>query len=68
MKKIIFLLVFLSFGLILCAVLSDYYEIVAIVKICAVIEKEAALNTYEIVLVIILCGFRQKRLSSQTNC
>ena len=50
---------FLIFELILCAVLFDYSEIVAIVKMRAVIEKETALIMHEIVIVIIiLCGFR----------
>ena len=50
MKKFIFLLYF--FELILCADLFDYSEIVAIVKMRAVIEKETALITHEIVLAV----------------
>ena len=50
MKKLIFLLYF--FELILCADLFDYSEIVAIVKMRAVIEKETALITHEIVLAV----------------
>ena len=59
MKKLVFLLCFFEFfALILCAVLFDYSEIVSVVKIRAVIEKETALNMHEIVLVIIFYGFR----------
>ena len=61
MKKPKFLLFFfLIFELIFRAVLFDYSEIVAIVKMRAVIEKETALNMHKIVLVIILRGFQQK--------
>ena len=42
----------------MCAVLLDYPETVAIVKMRAIIEKETALIMHEIVLVILLCGFR----------
>ena len=65
MKKLIFLLytiyiyIFFSlFELILCAVWFDYFEIDTIVKMRSVTEKETALNMHEIVLVVILCGFR----------
>ena len=51
MKKFIF-------ELILWAVLFDYSEIVAIVKMRAVIEEETALIMHKIVLVIIVRGFR----------
>ena len=50
MKKLIFLLYFFEF---LCAVLFDYFQIVAIVKVHAVVEKKTALITHEIVIVII---------------
>ena len=51
MKKLVFLLYifFLIFEPTLCVVLFDYFEIVAIVKMRAVIEKEKALNMREIV-------------------
>ena len=41
----------------LCAVLFNYSEIVAIVKMRAVIEEKTALIMHETVLVIILTGF-----------
>ena len=49
-KNLYFFYIF--FDLILCADLFDYSEIVAIVKMGAVIEKETALITHEIVLVV----------------
>ena len=60
MKKLIISFKFFGiFELILCAVIFDYSEIVAIVKMCAVTEKETARIMHEIVLVIIIpCGFR----------
>ena len=41
-----------------CRLLFDYSEIVAIVKILAVIEKKTALIMHEIVQVTIPSGFR----------
>ena len=52
MKKLLFLIFFCIFELILCAVIFDYSETVAIVKMRTVIEKEAALTTHKIDLVI----------------
>ena len=49
---------FLIFEQTFCAVSFDYSEIVAIVKMRAVIEKETALNMNEIAPVIIRSGFR----------
>ena len=54
------------FELILCAVLFNYSEVVAIVKMRSVIEKETALILHEIVHSNYTSWFSLE--TSQTNC
>ena len=53
-KTCISFIFFSIFALILSAISFDYFEIVAIVKMRSVVEKEVTLNVHEIVLVIVV--------------